>query len=289
MMCLCCRVSFPLILSMRRLQLILSMRRLQLTLVSHERAPAAGQLHAEQRAAVQGYGPRLPHKSWGPVVVWVGVTTCILHLLFPIISGSLLAASGPKLDRSLNSFASTIQDQVCSPEPALPVGCACAARMRTLFLPFLFVFVFPAGISLHPDVHDAASLACEQCTSSHVLVLQVEGVMFNVTYIRNTILAVEPAGSQLDLSPITDARQQVRRRLLRCVHAHPPPAHCPRDGSLRRTRGNRSWSPQPDAHSITDLGRAEVVRCGCRWPTRSTSSRSGRAPSRRRCSCSRSC
>jgi hypothetical protein len=65
---------------------------------------------------VQGYGPRLKGHGAGVtmVIIWLGVTTCIIHLTFPLISGGLIAASGPVMHRALNDVTDASLAQVCA-------------------------------------------------------------------------------------------------------------------------------------------------------------------------------
>ena len=61
---------------------------------------------------MQSYGPTTKQRAWAPTAVFVGVATCVLHLLFPVISGALFAASGPALEDAINGLTATMTGQV---------------------------------------------------------------------------------------------------------------------------------------------------------------------------------
>jgi hypothetical protein len=68
------------------------------------------------RCALQGYGPRVKLTSGkSAFLIWLGVGTCILHLLFPMLSGALLAAAGPTVKRALDRLTGGVHDQVLHP------------------------------------------------------------------------------------------------------------------------------------------------------------------------------
>lgn len=46
------------------------------------------------------------------LVIWAGITTCIIHLTFPVISGVLVAMSGPAIRNALGDLTSTTLQQV---------------------------------------------------------------------------------------------------------------------------------------------------------------------------------
>ena len=60
----------------------------------------------------QGYGPRIRGKGVTMLVIWAGITTCIIHLTFPVISGVLVAMSGPAIRNALGDLTSTTLQQV---------------------------------------------------------------------------------------------------------------------------------------------------------------------------------
>ena len=58
------------------------------------------------------YGPQLRSKGMTTCLTLAGIVTCVIHLVFPIISGTLIVLAGLQIDSSLSGFTHTVTEQV---------------------------------------------------------------------------------------------------------------------------------------------------------------------------------